>query len=78
MLALRLLSSHFCYAMLRSEHMLSLFMLGLLILEYCTTIWSPYNIDDINTLENIQRTFTCKIYQECHLPHAPYDNKLQF
>ena len=31
-------------------------------LEYCSLIWNPYQIQDINKIEQIQRTFTSKIY----------------
>ena len=48
------------------------------IFEYCTPVWSPHNIGSINTLENVQRTFTRNIYRVCHLPNAPYDDRLQF
>ena len=41
------------------------------ILDYCTPVWFPHNISDINTLENVQRTFT-------RLPNAPYGSRLQF
>ena len=44
------------------------------ILEYCTPVWSPHNIGDINTLENVQRTFTRNIYRVCHLPNVPYND----
>ena len=47
-------------------------------LENCTPIWSPHNISDINTLENVQRAFTRNIYRVCHLPRVPYDDRLQF
>ena len=30
-------------------------------LEYCSEIWSPYKIRDINTIEQIQRSFTSRI-----------------
>ena len=48
------------------------------ILEFCTPVWSTHNIGDINTLENVQHTFTCNIYRVCHLTNALYDDGLQF
>ena len=48
------------------------------ILEHCTPLWSPHNISDINTLENVLRTFTRNIYSVSHLPSVPYGDRLQF
>ena len=32
------------------------------IIEYANSVWSPYLVQDIKNIENIQRTFTKKIY----------------
>ena len=32
------------------------------ILEYCSSVWSPYKIRDIEALERVQRYFTRKLY----------------
>ena len=32
-------------------------------LEYCSILWNPSKITDIQTLENIQRSFTSKIIE---------------
>ena len=52
-------------------------MLGL-YLSIAHPVWFSHNIGDINTLENVQRTFNRIIYRVCHLPKAPYDDRLQF
>ena len=47
------------------------------ILEYGTTVWSPTNIGDINTIENIQKSFTRKVAFLCKLPLLSYTDKLE-
>ena len=32
------------------------------ILEYCTPVWSPYLLHDINKIENVQRYFTRRLF----------------
>ena len=32
------------------------------ILEYCSPIWSPYLLHDINKIESVQRYFTCRLF----------------
>ena len=36
-------------------------------LEYCSPLWNPASISDIQELESVQRTFTSKIYGLQHL-----------
>ena len=46
------------------------------ILEYCSVVWNPYLICDINRLEKVQRKFTKKIlYKNKGLS---YDQRLEF
>ena len=39
------------------------------ILEYCTCVWSPSNITDINLIERVQHNFTSRIPAFKHLPY---------
>ena len=41
--------------------------LFILLLEYCCQLWNPSKAKDIQTIEAIQRTFTCKISEVQHL-----------
>ncbi len=41
------------------------------ILEYCSNIWSPYLISDIQNIENVQRRFTKRI-----MWNLTYENRL--
>ena len=45
-------------------------------LEYCCQIWNPYKINQINSLENIQRSFTHKIKTVQHLNYWERLSKL--
>jgi ribonuclease P/MRP protein subunit RPP40 len=48
------------------------------LLEYCTPVWSPHYKKDVDLVENVQRTFTRKLFFICHLPATSYDNRLHF
>ena len=48
------------------------------LLEYCTPVWSPYNKSDVNTIENVQRSFTRNVFLVCRLRYAYYDKRLEF
>ena len=37
------------------------------VLEYCCPLWNPWKITDIQMLEAVQRSFTCKIHGVQHL-----------
>ena len=39
------------------------------ILEYCSSVWSPYLIKDIQSIENIQRFFTRKVLYKFDLEY---------
>ena len=41
--------------------------LVILLLEYCCQLWNPWKAKDIQAIESIQRTFTCKITEVQHL-----------
>ena len=47
------------------------------ILEYGTTVWSSNNIGDINSIENIQRSFTHRVAFLCKLPLLSYVDRLE-
>ena len=47
------------------------------ILEYGTILWSPTNIGDINTIENIQKSFTHIVVFLFKLPLLSYLDKLE-
>jgi hypothetical protein len=44
------------------------------ILEYCSPVWSPYHLELIKLVENVQKRFTKKIL---HLSNITYYNRLQ-
>ena len=47
------------------------------ILEYCSSVWSPFLIRDINLIESVQRSFTNAIFRKLHLPNLSYDGRLE-
>ena len=47
------------------------------ILEYGIIVWSLTNIGDINTIENIQRSFTHRVSFLCKLPMLSYTDRHQ-
>ncbi|EYC00827.1 hypothetical protein Y032_0112g282 [Ancylostoma ceylanicum] len=46
------------------------------ILEYCTPLWSPSKQKLIDTVENVQRKFTSRIFARNGLFHIPYPERL--
>lgn len=46
------------------------------ILEYATTIWSPYLNKDKIKVERVQRFFTRMICQRCKIPYSSYNDRL--
>ena len=40
------------------------------ILEYCTPIWSPYLLKDINKIGSVQRYFTRRLFPEKQYSYA--------
>ena len=47
------------------------------ILEYCSSVWSPFLIRDINLIESVQRSLTNAIFRKLHLPNLSYDGRLE-
>jgi hypothetical protein len=48
------------------------------MLEFCTQVWSPYFKCDIDILENVQRSFTRKLFKLCHLSPVSYVERLAY
>ena len=38
-------------------------------LDYCSRLWSPHKINEIEKLEGIARSFTCRISEAMHLDY---------
>ena len=45
-----------------------------LIVEYCCYVWFPMQCKDIDTIENIQRSFTRRVFRKCGLPTRHMQN----
>ena len=46
------------------------------LLEYETSVWSPFLKGDIETVEKVQRTFTRRMFERCKLPPTEYKDRL--
>ena len=46
------------------------------ILKYGSVVWSPYYIKDVNLIENIQRTYTRRVFAKCGLAPRSYPERL--
>lgn len=46
------------------------------ILEYCSSVWSPYHLQDITALEKVQRYFTRRLFYLCNFPQSDYEHRL--
>jgi hypothetical protein len=46
------------------------------VLEYACVVWNPSLIQDINLIENVQRSFTRKVCILCNIPVISYDERL--
>ena len=47
------------------------------ILEYCSCVWSPVFVSDIDMIERVQRFFTRRVFGRCGLAEASYINRLE-
>ena len=47
------------------------------LVEYCTPVWSPYRLGDIDLIEQVQRYFTRRLYIKCGIPYKHYVDRLQ-
>ena len=48
------------------------------LLEYCSPVWSPHFKQDIDLIENVQRSFTRKLFYCCNLVSKSYDDRLTY
>ena len=48
------------------------------IVEYCCYVWFPMQCKDIDTIENIQRSLTHRVFRKFGLPHMSYAERLTF
>ena len=48
------------------------------ILEYATPVWCPHFKCDIDLIEEVQSTFTRKLYFLCNLTPVSYNDRLSF
>ena len=48
------------------------------LLEYCSPLWSPHFKQDIDLIENVQCSFTRKLYYCCNLVSKSYDDRLTY
>jgi hypothetical protein len=39
------------------------------LLEYCSTVWNPYHVNEINKIESVQKLFTRKLFYPEVLPY---------
>ena len=46
--------------------------------EYCSPVWSPHFKQDIDLIENVQRSFTRKLFYCCNLVYKSYDDRLTY
>ena len=44
--------------------------------EYCTPVWSPYLVKDIDKVENIQRRYTKIAFKKCNISFTNYEDRL--
>ena len=45
-------------------------------LEYCTPVWCPYLLKDIEKVENVQRRYTKIAFQKCNISFSSYEDRL--
>jgi hypothetical protein len=48
------------------------------VLEYAAVVWCPSYVKDINRIENVQRSFTRRVFARCGLPYTDYHERLKF
>ena len=46
------------------------------ILDYCSYLWSPIFACDVNLIENVQRSFTRRVFYRCGLDRLSYNERL--
>lgn len=48
------------------------------ILEYCSPVWSPCYVSDIDIIESVQRYFTRRLFSRLQLPPRSYPERLLY
>jgi hypothetical protein len=48
------------------------------VVEYCNYVWNPVLCRDIDVIENIQRSYTRRVYWKCGLPRISYADRLEY
>ena len=48
------------------------------LLEYCTEIWSPYKVTEIDRIEKVQRYFTRRLFERCDVRYVMYTERLRY
>ena len=48
------------------------------LLEYCSPVWSSHFKQDFDLIENVQRSFTRKLFYCCNLLSKSYDDRLTY
>ena len=48
------------------------------LVKYCSSVWSPHFKQDIDLIENVQRSFTRKLFHCCNLVNKSYDDRLTY
>jgi hypothetical protein len=46
------------------------------VLEYNSSVWSPFLIKDIDCVESVQRYFTRRVFKRCGFPDSPFIERL--
>jgi len=46
------------------------------IVEYATTVWSPFLVRDIALVENVQKQFTRRVLKKCNIDPMSYEERL--
>ncbi len=47
------------------------------IVEYCSPVWNPTLLKNVDLLENVQRYFTRRLFARCHMPPVSYPERLK-
>jgi hypothetical protein len=48
------------------------------VVEYCNYVWNPVLCRDIDVIENIQRSYTRRVYWKYGLPRVSYGDRLEY
>ena len=48
------------------------------VLDYCSPVWSPFRLNDIDVIERTQRYFTRRMFSKFHIGEMNYLRRLEF